>query len=538
MQLGRYEVLEPIGRGASSTVFKARDTLIGRIVAIKTLQSGLDDPAWRERFMAEARIVGQLSHPRIVKLHDVGIDETSGAPYLVMEFVVGQTLEQYIASSKIEPQQAYSWGAALARALAYAHEQGIVHGDIKPANIMINQDGRVMLTDFGIARFAAHVSQNGGLRGTPAYLSPEQIEGNPTDGRSDLFSLGIVLYQLATGQKPFQSDSVEAVCAQILKAKITPPSKLNSALPRAFDDIVVSCLARNPEDRYDNGELLSTALESVARDTVELASRRPTGNRSLTMALRYAGAAAALLLVGSALIAARFYKHNLELPPAPAVMYAAPKPPADLPLWRDTQNLSQSAPELTADAEAAAPETARRPAQPKPPRIVKRRLAAPEPNPTTAKSEAAPPPNAAPQPAQQPVSSPSIAAVPMTIEIATQSTDGVLSVYADHQLIFSTSLASVAEAGELFRASCTLVPGQHQLSVALYKADNSLRTEKQGLAELHHGESNLLAIRVVKHSKILLLRGMGLEITWPSGAANKSERGPKDFSAKAAAGDE
>ena len=131
-----------------------------------------------------------------------------------------------------------------------------------------------------------------------------------------------------------------------------------------------------------------------------------------------------------------------------------------------------------------------------------------------------------------------MAAVPMTIEIATQSTDGVLSVFADHQLIFSTSLASVAEAGELFRASCTLVPGQHQLSVALYKADNSLRTEKQGLAELHHGESNLLAIRVVKHSKILLLRGMGLEVTWPSGAALKSERGPKDFSAKAAAGDE
>src|ERR1700739_845861 len=138
MQLGRYEVLEVIGRGASSTVFKARDTLIGRIVAIKTLQSGVDDPAWRERFMAEARIVGQLSHPRIVKLHDVGIDETSGAPYLVMEYVVGQPLEQPIAARKTEFQQACGWGAALARALAYAHEQGIVHGDIKPANIIIN----------------------------------------------------------------------------------------------------------------------------------------------------------------------------------------------------------------------------------------------------------------------------------------------------------------------------------------------------------------------------------------------------------------
>src|SRR5438309_3795455 len=143
MQLGRYEILEAIGRGASSTVFKARDTLIGRIVAIKTLHSRLNDPAWRERFMAEARIVGQLSHPRIVKLHDVGIEETSGAPYLVMEFVVGQTLEQHIVAGKTDFQQACIWGAALGRALACAHEQGIVHGDIKPANILINQDGRV-----------------------------------------------------------------------------------------------------------------------------------------------------------------------------------------------------------------------------------------------------------------------------------------------------------------------------------------------------------------------------------------------------------
>jgi serine/threonine protein kinase len=534
MQLGRYEILEPIGQGASSTVFKARDTLIGRIVAIKSLQSGLNDPAWRERFMAEARIVGQLSHPRIVKLHDVGIDEASGAPYLVMEFVVGQTLEQYIAGKRIEPHQAFSWGAALARALAYAHEQGIVHGDVKPANIMINQDGRVMLTDFGIARFAAHISQHGGLRGTPAYLSPEQIEGKPTDGRSDLFSLGIVLYQLATGQKPFQSDSVQAVCAQILKAKITPPTKLNPMLPRAFDRIVARCLGRNPEDRYANGELLSTDLESVAREPLGLPSRRPAGNRSVAMALRYVGAAAALLLVLATPIAAHFYRHNLKLPPAPVAMYPAPKPPADLPLWRDTQAASSPPPEET--VAASQPETSRPPTRPKSARILKRRLEAPEPNPAVASAKAEPPTSPAPQSAEQRVSSASAAAVPMTIEIAAQSTDGTVSVFADHQLIFSTPLATVAEAaGEPFRVVCTLIPGQHQLSVALYKPDNSLRSEKQGLAELRHGETNLLAIRVVKHSKILLLRGTGLEVTWPTGSAPKSERGAKDFSAKVAA---
>jgi len=532
MQLGRYEILEPIGLGASSTVFKARDTLIGRIVAIKSLQAGLNDNAWRERFMSEARIVGQLSHPRIVKLHDMGIDETSGAPYLVMEYVVGETLEKHLAAKKPELQQVYTWGAALARALAYAHEQGIIHGDIKPANIMINQDGRVMLTDFGIARFAAHVTQVGGLRGTPAYLSPEQIEGTPTDGRSDIFSLGIVLYQLATGQRPFQSDSVEAVCAQILKAKITPPTKVNPMLPRAFDGIVERCLARNPENRYANGELLSTELEAVARQPHPPARPKTVLNLSITTALRYAGAAAALVLALSVPIAARFYRHNLQLPPAPVATYAAPKPPADLPLWRDTQAAAALTSETTAEELPVRPLV-----QPKPARTIKRKLEAAKSNPTVADAGAdgAPSASAAAKSAEQPATSASAAGIPMLIEISAQSSDGTVAVFADHQMIFSTPLASVTETpGEPFHAVCTLIPGEHQLTVALYKTDNSLRTEKQGLAELHHGDNNLLAIRVVKHTKILLLRGTGLEVTWPNGAGDsQSEHGPKKFSALA-----
>jgi serine/threonine-protein kinase len=539
MQLGRYEILETIGQGASSTVFKARDTLIGRIVAIKTLQSGLNDPAWRERFMAEARIVGQLSHPRIVKLHDVGIDETSGAPYLVMEYVIGQTLEQHIAAKKTEPQQAYSWGAALARALAYAHEQGIVHGDIKPANIMINQDGRVMLTDFGIARFAAHISQVGSLRGTPAYLSPEQIEGRPTDGRSDLFSLGIVLYQLATGQRPFKSDSVQAVCAQIMKANATPPTNVNPRLPRAFDGIVACCLAKNPDNRYANGEILSTALETVAREPLVLPRRKTSRNRSVTTALRYAGVAALLVLALFTPLAARFYRHNLQLPPAPVTMYATPKPPADLSPFGDEQGILAPSAEITEPEQLPPP---RQPVEPKSARTMKRPVDAPKPNPTVADAspKAEPLLNPAPQLGANRASSASTAGIPMTIEISAQSSDGILSVFADDQVVFSTPLASVAEAvGERLRAVCTLFPGQHHLSVALYKADNSLRAEKQGLAELHHGASNLLAIRVVKHSKILLLRGTGLEVTWPIGSADpKPEHGAKNFSAKAASSEE
>ena len=541
MQLGRYEILEPIGLGASSTVFKARDTLIGRIVAIKTLQSGLNDPAWRDRFMSEARIVGQLSHPRIVKLHDMGIDEASGAPYLVMEYVIGQTLEKHIAAKPPEPQQAFGWGAALARALAYAHEQGIVHGDIKPANIMINQDGRVMLTDFGIARFAAHLTQVGSLKGTPAYLAPEQIEGKPTDGRSDLFSLGIVLYLLATGQRPFQGDSMEAVCAQILKAKIAPPTKLNPALPRAFDGIVARCLARNPADRYANGELLSTALESLARESQAVPGRKLARNRSMN-GLRYVAAAGAVLLALSAPIAASFYRRNLRLPPAPVAMYPAPKPPADLysvsPGFSAAAGDAQAISAPSADMSASAELPVRPLAPPKPARPAKKRSAAPEPKPLVAEASGEAATDADPQGAEKAAPG-HPAGIPMIIEISAQSTDGTVAVFADHALVFSTPLSLVNDTeGEPFRTVCTLVPGQHHLSVALYKADNSLRAEKQGLAELHHGDGNLLAIRVVKHNKILLLRGTGLEVSWPNGSGDpRSEHGTKNFSAKAAEGE-
>ncbi len=265
--LGRYEVLETIGRGATSTVLKARDTLIGRIVALKTFQAGLGGSNCHERFLAEARIVGQLCHPRIVSLYDVGIEESSGMPFLVMEYVSGQPLDRLLAAGKSEPQQAYTWGAALARALAYAHRRGVIHQDVKPANILVDEDGCVKLTDFGIARWAAHTSHSGELRGTPAYLSPEQIEGRSADCRSDLFSLGIVIYELAARRRPFPADSLAAVCAQILKAPLTLPSQVNPTLPPALDDVLSRCLTKNAADRYATGEELATDLEGIPRET-------------------------------------------------------------------------------------------------------------------------------------------------------------------------------------------------------------------------------------------------------------------------------
>jgi hypothetical protein len=454
-----------------------------------------------------------------------------------MEFVVGETLEQHMAARQTDLRQACGWGAALARALAYAHEQGIVHGDIKPANVMINADGRVMLTDFGIARFATHISQNSGLSGTPAYLAPEQIEGGPIDGRSDLFSLGIVLYQLVTGQRPFQADSVKAVCAQILKAKVTPPTKVNPALPPGFDTIIARCLAKNPQHRYANGELLSAALESVAREPVATPRHQAARNRSISMVVRYAGAAALVLVAVSLPIAARFYKHNLQLPPAPVTMHPAPKPPDELPFWRGMQDTSAPSAQMAAAPEPLVPHP---PSRARPVRTKKRPTA---PAQSAMVAEASAEAAATPAPAKQPPPTSRAAGIPMTIEISAQSSDGTLAVFADHQLVFSTPLASVSEAaGEPLRAVRTLLAGQHQLSVALYKADRSLRAEKQGWAELHHGDTNVLAIRVVKKSKILVLRGTGLEVTWPARSADhqadhqaKPGHAPKVFSAEAAA---
>lgn len=387
-----------------------------------------------------------------------------------------------------------------------------------------------MLTDFGIARFAAHISHAGGLRGTPAYLAPEQIEGKPTDGRSDLFSLGIVLYHLATGERPFRGESMEAVCAQILKAKVTAPSRVNPALPRAFDGIIARCLARDPKERYATGEVLSAALESVAKDPHANVQQKPLAKALISSRLAYAAAAVLLTAGIVAPLAVRSYRNKLRLPSAPAAKYAAPQPPADLPLWRDSVEATEAL-DTAGRADAEPPRPARRP---KPARSVNKAPSTSAPSRTAAQSapDAAGVVSAMPKNAEQPLSSMSVR-VPMTIEISAQSTDGTVAVFADHELVFSTPLATVAaeQTGEPFRTVCTLPPGQHDLSVALYKADNSLRSQKQALADLHQGDANLLAIRVVKHAKILLLRGTGLEVTWPMGSV--SEHSSKDFSAKA-----
>jgi serine/threonine protein kinase len=260
---GRYEFIETLGTGATSRVDKARDTLIGRTVALKTFLHGFGSSDVQKQFLREAQIVGRLAHPYIVGLHDVGTD-INGVPYFVMEYVEGKTLEKFLDAGPLPLEKAVMWTADLAAALARAHRAKVIHGDVKPANILVTRDGQLKLGDFGIARFATQVSTSGSLMGTPAYLSPEQIQGQTQDTRSDLFSLGIILYQMTTGVRPFNGSSVSAVCAQIVSITPPPPSYHNPSLPPAFDRVVMRCLAKDPADRYATAEALGASLYPFA----------------------------------------------------------------------------------------------------------------------------------------------------------------------------------------------------------------------------------------------------------------------------------
>jgi serine/threonine-protein kinase len=268
VQVGRYEILEIIGTGATGRVGRAHDPMIGRQVAIKLFSKELAKGEGRLRFLQEARVVGQLSHPSIITLHDMGIDEATQTPYLVMEFLEGQPLDRILEKGSLPFPRACALVAEVAGALAAAHRKGVIHGDVKPANVLITDDGRVKLMDFGMARLASHDSGASPLLGTPAYWCPEQILGKPQDARSDLFSLGVVLYEIVTGKRPFDAESLQAICGRVLSSTPLPASHANPSLPPGFDPIVARCLAKDPAARYGSAESLAADLYPLARAKV------------------------------------------------------------------------------------------------------------------------------------------------------------------------------------------------------------------------------------------------------------------------------
>ena len=264
-KVGRYEILEVIGVGANSRVARAFDPLIARIVAIKLFPTELARGEARNRFVQEARVVGQISHPAVIALHDMGVDEPSQTPYLVMEFIQGQSLQKLLEKGSIPCTKACAWAAEVATALAIAHRKGVIHGDVKPANILITADDRVKLTDFGMARVASRDSKDTPLLGSPAYWCPEQIVGKPQDARSDIFSLGVVMYEMVTGHRPFDADSLQGICSRILSSTPLPPSHANPSVPVAFNEVISSCLAKEPSQRCASADALAERLHPLAR---------------------------------------------------------------------------------------------------------------------------------------------------------------------------------------------------------------------------------------------------------------------------------
>lgn len=275
MQVGRYQIHETLGVGAYSRVVRAHDPLIDRSVAIKLFSPQLARGEARNKFLREARVVGKLSHPCIITVHDIGVEESSQTPYLIMEMVDGQALEKVIAKGSVPFPTACEWAGHVAEALAVAHRRAVIHGDIKPANILITNENRVKLTDFGMARLASHQTDSA-VRGTPAYWCPEQILGRAQDARSDLFSLGVVLHEMLTGVNPFAGDSIPTVCNQILSSTPLPPSHSNPSVPATLDDIVASCLAKEPQLRMNSAEALAERLFPFARRSAAPVQTMPT----------------------------------------------------------------------------------------------------------------------------------------------------------------------------------------------------------------------------------------------------------------------
>ncbi len=269
-QVGRYALLERIGAGTMGEVWKASDPTIGRVVAVKLLRcpDGLDSARreeWERRFLLEARAAGRLAHPGIVAIHDAG-QADDGRPFIVMEYVEGRSLDEYLKRGvRPEPARVLDWAAQVADALDHAHRQGIVHRDVKPANILVDREGRARLADFGIARLAdSDLTREGAFLGSPAYAAPEQIRGLPVDGRTDLFSLGAVAYTLLTGSRPFEGNDLASLAYSICHLEPTPPNRWRPDLPPAIQAVVLKALAKDPARRHRFGSELAGELRAAA----------------------------------------------------------------------------------------------------------------------------------------------------------------------------------------------------------------------------------------------------------------------------------
>lgn len=336
MKYGRYEIEKELGKGAMGVVYQAHDPNINRRVALKVLRSDrVTSEDFAQRFLQEARAIGRLSHPNIVTVFDVGNDH--GTVYIAMEFLNGRPLDELIRERSFDVKEIIAIGSQVAASLDYAHGQGIVHRDIKPSNIMLTSDGSIKLTDFGIARIedpnAAQLTQAGEILGTPSYMSPEQVKGQPVDGRSDLFSLGVILYEISTGRRPFSGKSLAAIFNAISNEQPEEPMAFEPFISRggdsALSELIMKSLSKSPENRFQNGKSMADRLATCLDKSQENATTEIPDKKSKPKIGWYAAVATGLII----LISVFFWIHSIqkETDPSPKTATQPTSTPTDIP---------------------------------------------------------------------------------------------------------------------------------------------------------------------------------------------------------------
>lgn len=265
----RYEIIEKIGEGGMAEVYKAKCRVLNRFVAIKILKNEfIDDETFASKFKREAQAAASLSHPNIVNIYDVGnINNKDGnTPYIVMEYIKGKTLKEIIIDKgKLSSKETIFYSLQMSEAIEHAHSNKIVHRDIKPHNIMINDNNRVKVTDFGIARAvtSSTVTIGSDALGSVHYISPEQARGGYTDEKSDIYSMGIVMYEMVTGKLPFNADTAVAVALKHIQEKIVSPREIESSIPKDLESIILKCVSKNQSERYQNMSEVMIDLEKI-----------------------------------------------------------------------------------------------------------------------------------------------------------------------------------------------------------------------------------------------------------------------------------
>lgn len=516
-RFGRYEILGELGRGAMGVVYRARDPQIERVVAVKTISLLGQEPEmmeeYRLRFMNEAQAAGRLHHPGIVAVFDVGEDSENHDPYIVLEYVAGEALNRILAREKKLPlEQALQLATEIADALEYAHAQGVTHRDIKPGNILITQDGHAKIADFGIAKLnLAHFTLPGKVLGTPAFMAPEQLSGEGSDGRSDLFSLGVILYTMATGHSPFQGTSATTVCYKVAHRDPMMPSLLDLNLPRELDAVIKTAMAKAPEDRYQRGAELAADLRQLQVLTksgggTTTSLQAITGMNTAQTTRRTALAAQPAGLSG----AAKVFRRLFVKPLAKDLILGIATVVLLIVIGSQSKLLFNSEQRTPETAHLQAPPNLNRPVTEPTPAAVPA-AAKSEAQEPSAKSSAPAPKTGATRPSRKiPAERKTVVVSLSMVELAVrhQFKEATLSVWIDDQLALTRSLHGGAQkrlvvfGGVHGAESETLkVPaGQHVLRFRTQTGDQSVDLSKTISANLIGGDDKTLLITFDKHN--------------------------------------